>query len=68
MVPKALGKMGATERARERMFKAVMKTVMLYGSGSWVIIEVMMKLLEAFQHQIARRLMGKTAKRVGEER
>ena len=67
MVSKVLEKMGAAVRNKTIMYKAVVHNGLLYGSESWVITEAIMKLLEAFHHQISRRLMVKTSWRVGEE-
>ena len=43
------------------MYKAVAQSVILYGSESWVVTGVMLKVLEGFRHQEARRIMGMTA-------
>ena len=51
-------KVGATVRAWAMMYKAVVQTVLLYGSESWVIMNAMMKVLEGFHHQIASRIVG----------
>ena len=48
-------------RAREMLYKEVVQTVMLYGRDSWVVMEAMMKVLEALHHQIDSRITGKTA-------
>ena len=55
---------GVTMRSRSVLYKAMVKTVMLYRSDSWVITESMMKVLEEFHHQILRRLTRKTTRRV----
>ena len=44
--------------AREILYKVVVQTVIFYGRKSWVITGTMMKVLEAFHHQIVRRLRG----------
>ena len=51
-------------RAREMLYKTVVQTVLSYYIKRWVITGEMIK---AFHHRIARRLMGKTDRRVGEE-
>ena len=35
------------------MYKAVVHTVLIYGSGSWVVTDVILKLLEVFHHRVA---------------
>ena len=64
MVSKLLEKRGATVRAREMLQKAAIQMVMFSRSESLVIMEVMMKVLEAFHHHNSRRIMGKTAQGV----
>ena len=65
MVLRVLDKMGNEYRAREMLYNAVVQTVLLYGSESWVITEAIMKVLEAFHQRIVRRIMDKTYWRVG---
>ena len=48
------------------MYTPVVQTVLLYGRDSWVITEAIMKVLEVFNHRIARRIKGKTYRSVGE--
>ena len=55
-----LVKAGEMVRALEMMYKVVVQTVLLYRSESWIVTDAMMKLLEGFNHQILRRLLGKT--------
>ena len=53
--------MGVIVRVGTMMYNAVVHTVLLYGSKIWVIMEAMMKVLEALHHQIDSRITGKTA-------
>ena len=43
------------------LYKVVAQTVILYGRKIWVVIGVMLKVLEGFHHQAARRIAGMTA-------
>ena len=56
MLVKILGKTKAPIKSREMMQKAVAQAVLLYGSGSWVVTDVMMTVLEGFHHRILDRL------------
>ena len=40
------------------IFKAVVQMVLLYGSESWVVTYVMLKVLEGFHHWVDRRIAG----------
>ena len=60
---KVLEKRGATVRARGMMYKAVAKLVILYGSESWVVTGVMLKVLEGFHHRAARQFTEMTETR-----
>ena len=40
------------------MYKALFHTVLLYRSESWVVTEVMLKVLERFHQQVALRIAG----------
>jgi hypothetical protein len=40
-------------------YKAVIQTVLFYGSATWVLTPRMLSKLEGFHQQIARRLMGR---------
>ena len=53
MVAKVLMNMGLTVRAWAMMYKAVVQTVLIYGSGSWVVTDVILKLLEGFHYIVA---------------
>ena len=65
MVVKVLVKTGAVVRARVMMYRAVFQMVLIYGSESWVVTDVMLKVLEGFHHRVARWIEGMSAWRVG---
>ena len=46
-------------RAREMLYKAVVQTVLLHGSKSWLVKGEILKVLEIFHHQVARWIAGK---------
>ena len=50
MVAKVLVKAGLTVQAQETMCKAVVKTVLIYGTDSWLVMRAMLKVLERFNH------------------
>ena len=45
MVSKVPVKGGAMVCARARVYKALVQTVLLYGSDDWVVVDSIMKLL-----------------------
>ena len=61
MVVKVLVKTGAVVRARVMMYRAVFQMVLIYGSESWVVTDVMLKVLEGFHHRVARCIEGMSA-------
>ncbi len=64
MVSKVLDKQGASMRCRGLFYKAVVQSVLLYGCETWVVKEGMLKVLEGFHHRVARRITGRTARRL----
>ena len=44
-------------------YKAIVQTVLLYGSESWVVTPRMLEVLKGFHHRVARKLTGKMARR-----
>ena len=54
---------GATARERAMLYKAVVQTVLIYGSNSWVVMGEMLKVLEGFHHWVDIWIPGKTARR-----
>ena len=67
MVAKVLVNMGVMVRAQVMMYKALAQKVLLYGSESWVLMEVMLKLMEGFHHWLDRRISGMSGWRIREE-
>ena len=67
MISRVMDKKGITVRDRSVLYKAVVYTVLLYWSDSWVITGEIIKVLEDFRHHIACRFMGKTACIVGKD-
>ena len=53
-------------RDREMIYNMVVHAVLLYGRERWVITGAMVKVLDAFHHQIVRRLIGKMDRSVGD--
>jgi hypothetical protein len=58
-ISRVLTREGATPRVSAMFFKAVIQTVLLYGSETWVLTPRMLSKLEGCHQQIARRLMGR---------
>ena len=55
--------MGEMVRAGGMIYKAAAQTVLIYGRKSWVVMGAMLKVLEGFHHQAARRIAGMIAQR-----
>ena len=55
-------KTGVLVRTQGTMYKAVMQSVFLYKSPSWVVTGSMLKVLEGLHHRVARRIMGMTSR------
>ena len=66
MVEKLLKNTGATVRSREMMYKSVVQTVLLDSIKSWVVTEVMLKVMEGLNYRVARRIAGISDQKVGE--
>ena len=64
-VAKVLTKTGAMVRAWARvvLYKVVLFMVLIYGIQSWVVMVAVLKVMEGFHHQVARRILGKTSQR-----
>ena len=43
------------------LYKAVVKTLLLYGRENWVVTGENLKVLEGFHNQVARMITGKTS-------
>ena len=54
-------------RARSMMYKAVVHTMIIKGSNSWVVMEVIMKLLGGLHHSVDQRIAGISDWQVGKE-
>ena len=68
ILSRVLERTGATVQAGGEMYKAVARSVILYGSKSWVVTRDMLKVPEGFHHWAARHITGMTATRgAGEE-
>ena len=61
VVAKVLMVTGAAVRAQAMIYKAVVQTVLIYGSNRWVVTGSMLKFMDGFHHQVARRIPEKTA-------
>jgi hypothetical protein len=59
LVPRVLIREGANSRMLDMFYKAVAQTVLIFGSESWVVTEIMLKTLEVFHRQIACHLEGR---------
>ena len=62
MISRVLTKTGAMVWDRRIIYKSVVQSVMLYVSESWVVMGGMLKFLEVFFHQAARRITGMMGK------
>ena len=58
MISRVLAREGANGRVSGMFYKAVVMSVLLYGSESWVWTDPMVKTLEGFHNRITRRLAG----------
>ena len=54
---KVLSKTGSMVQSSGILYKAVVQTVLLYGSESWGATEAMLKVLEGFHHRESRRIV-----------
>ena len=63
MIYKVLKNIVATEQTRGMLYKVVAHTVIRFGSESWVVMGVMLKVLEGFHHRVSRRISGMTVQR-----
>jgi hypothetical protein len=58
-ISRVLARESASPRVSALFYKAVIQTVLLYGSETWVISGKILQLLTSFHHGIARRLTGR---------
>ena len=63
MVAKVLGKTVVIIKAHSKMYKMLVRAVLLYGREIWVVTDVMMTVLEGFHHKTARRIAEMTSRR-----
>ena len=61
-ISKVLTKTIELVHARGILYKEVVEMVLLYGCKSWVVTGAILKILEDFHHQSARRIAGMTAR------
>ena len=54
-----LAREGATPRVSGMFYKAVVQSVLLFGSETWVLSQPMLKALEGFHRRVAWRIAGK---------
>jgi hypothetical protein len=57
-ISKVLRTEGANPKICASFYKAVVQTVLLFGSETWVISPAMLRTLEGFHHRVARQLSG----------
>ena len=57
-VSRVLVRDGANPKTMAMFYKAVVQSVLLFGSETWVISERMLKALSGFHHRAARRITG----------
>jgi hypothetical protein len=58
-ISRILAREGATPRVSGMFYKAVVQSVLLFGSETWVLSQPMLRALEGFHRRVARRLAGK---------
>ena len=58
-VSRILSREGASPKVSAMFYKAIVQSVLLYGSETWTITERMRLTLQGFHHRVARRLTGK---------
>ena len=57
-ISRLLAREGATPTVSGNFYKAIVQSVLLYGSETWVWTESMRLTLQGFHHRVARRLSG----------
>ena len=55
----------AAVQSRSTMYKAVVQTVLPYGSDIWVVKGEMLTVIEGFHHRLDRQIAGNTARHAG---
>ena len=64
MVGKVVKKMRATVQVGGMLYKEVIKSVLLYGINSWVVMGDILKVIEVFHHQLSRSITGMMEQRM----
>jgi hypothetical protein len=59
-ISRILARDGATPRVSGMFYKAVVQSILLFGSETWVVTKPILQALEGFHKRVARRLSGKT--------
>ena len=59
----ALVREGAVPIVTGKFYKAVIQSVLLYGSETWTVTPAMLRTLEGFHHRVVRRITGAVAYR-----
>jgi hypothetical protein len=59
LISRVLRREGSDPRSTAMFCKAVVITVILFGSETWVVTPSMLKALESFHRQIGRRITGR---------
>lgn len=59
MISRILTREGAQPAVSAMFYKAIVQTVLLYGSETWTTTQSMLKILNGFHHRVARRLTGR---------
>ena len=57
-ISRLLAREGATPKVSGNFYKAIVQSVLLYGSETWVWTDSMRLTLQGFHHKVARRLSG----------
>ena len=60
---RVLSREGADARTLGHIYLAVVQSVIIYGSGTWVPKPRMKRVLGGFHHRVARRLAGRQPRR-----
>jgi hypothetical protein len=58
-ISRILARDGATPRVSRMFYKAVVQSILLFGSETWVMTNPMLKALESFHRRVACRIAGK---------
>ena len=58
MARRMLARQGADARISGNLYKAVVQSILLYGSETWVLTTPMVKVLAGFHHRVIRQIAG----------